>query len=166
MKKFKEDPPQYRIHMMQGLAVKLTIYMILFACIYAVSVGFWIFALILLPVGTIGNYYSMKSHFIRYKASVKTYELAKLLKPIEEDISYHRRKWRIIEKQIGFFGIDIIFFLFTAVLCYAYFADISLYWQFGIVVLSIIPLYMIYFVLIYKFCEYYYSRREDGKESI
>src|SRR6056297_2119261 len=91
--KFKRDPPLYRIHMMQGLMVKLTMYMIVFAAIYAVSIGFWIFALIILPVGTIGNYYSMKNHFVKYKQMVKQYEMAGMLSPIEDDVSNLRRRW-------------------------------------------------------------------------
>ncbi len=152
MKKFKEEPPIYRIHMMQGLMVKLTIYMIIFACIYAVSVGLWIFAMIILPVGTIGNYYSMKSHFIKYKDSVKQYELAGILKPIKDDVSNLRRKWRTIEKKMGFLGVDIIFTLLLGVLSFAYFGSFSVWQKIGLVLVSMIPLYFIYFGIFYGLC--------------
>lgn len=152
MKKFKQDPPIYRIHMMQGLMVKLTIYMIIFACIYAVSIGFWIFAFILLPVGTIGNYYAMKSHFIKYKETVKQYEIAGILKPIKDDVSNLRRKWRTVEKKMGFFGVDIIFTLFLVALSIAYFGSFSLWEKIGIVFASFVPFYFIYFGMFYAFC--------------
>jgi hypothetical protein len=157
VEKFKEDPPIYRVHMMQGLAVKLTMYMIIFAAIYAVSIGFWIFALIIIPVGTVGNYYSMKAHFMKYKDAVKQYEYAGILKPIEEDISPLRRRWRIIEKQIGFLGVDFIFLLFTGVMTYAYFSDFDLWYKLGISFAGVIVLVISYFTLIYKVCLRYYE---------
>lgn len=156
--KFKQDPPIYRIHMMQGLMVKLTIYMIIFASIYAISIGLWIFALILLPVGTVGNYYSMKNHLIKYKAAKNNYEMAGILKPIEQDISKIRRKWRIIESQIGFFGLDIIFLLLIGVMSYAYFGQFSIYQRIGIVLFSLIPLHLIYFEVIYRICKRGYNK--------
>ena len=159
MKKFKEEPPIYRIHMMQGLMVKLTIYMIIFACIYAVSVGFWVFALIILPVGTVGNYYAMQSHMIKYKQTVKQYEMAGILKPIKDDISNLRRKWRTVESKMGFFGVDIIFTLFLGVLSLAYFGTFSIWEKIGIVFASTIPFYIIYFGIFYAFC------REDQDET-
>jgi len=152
MKKFKQDPPIYRIHMMQGLMVKMTIYMIIFASIYAVSIGFWIFALIILPVGTIGNHYAMKSHFIKYKDSVKQYELAGILKPIKDDVSNLRRKWRTVEGKMGFLGVDIIFMLFLVVLSIAYFGSFSLWQKIGIVFASVVPFYFIYFGIFYTLC--------------
>jgi hypothetical protein len=158
VEKFKQDPPIYRVHLMQGLMTKLTIYMIIFACIYAISVGFWIFALILFPVGVIGNYYTMKSHFIKYKPSVKQYEQAGILPSIEDDQSNLRTKWRIIEKQIGFFGVDIIFILFLGVLTFAYFGDFSFYKKILIVAESFIPLYFIYFGIIYELCALRYRK--------
>lgn len=158
VEKFKQDPPIYRISLMQGLMVKLTIYMIIFAAIYAVSIGFWIFALIILPVGTIGNYYSMKSHMIKYKNSAKQYEMAGILVPIEQDISNLRKKWRIIEKQIGFIGVDFIFCLFLAVLTIAYFGTFSLWEKIGLVLLSLIPMYIVYFGIIYSICKRWYDK--------
>lgn len=158
VQKFKEEPPIYRIHMMQGLMVKLTIYMIIFASIYAVSIGFWIFALIILPVGTIGNYYAMKSHLIKYKDSAKQYLLAGILPPIEKDISNLRRKWRTVENKMGFLGVDIIFTLFLVVLSVAYFGSFSLFQKIGIVCVSTIPFYFIYFGIFYELC------REDKDE--
>lgn len=153
VKKFKEEPPIYRIHMMQGLMVKLTIYMIIFAAIFAVSVGFWVFALIILPVGTIGNYYAMKAHFIKYKDSVAQYKLAGILPPIKDDVSNLRRKWRTVESKMGFFGVDIIFTLFLGVLSFAYFGSFTLWEKIGIVLVSMIPFYFIYFGIFYGLCK-------------
>lgn len=158
--KFKQDPPIYRIHLMQGLAVKLTIYMIIFASIYAVSVGFWVFALIILPVGTLGNYYAMKSHMIKYREVVKNYELAGLLKPIEEDISKLRKKWRTIEKQIGFLGLDIMFFLLIIIMSFAWFSNISLLGKLGYVSGGIVLLTISYFTIIYKLCYRKYKKND------
>jgi len=152
VKKFREDPPIYRIHLMQGLMTKLTIYMIIFASIYAISIGLWVFALIIIPVGIIGNYYSMKSHFIKYKNSVKQYQLAGILKPINKDPSNLRRRWRTIENKIGFFGVDIIFTLFLGVMCLAYFGDLNYFEKFAFVFIMIIPFYIIYFKAFYDFC--------------
>lgn len=152
MKKFKQDPPIYRIHMMQFIMTKLTIYMIIFASIYAVSIGFWVFALIILPVGTVGNYYAAKSHLIKYKDSVKQYELAGILKPIKDDISELRRRWRTVEKKMGFLGVDIIFILFLGVLTLAYFGSFNLWQKIGIVLFSIIPFCILYFKIFYEFC--------------
>lgn len=161
VKKFKQDPPIYRVHMMQGLAVKLTIYMIIFACIYAVSIGLWVFSLIILPVGTIGNYYAMKSHFMKYKDALRSYEWGGMISPIEEDISPTRKRWRIIEKQIGFFGLDIVFALFTAALTYSFFSGFDLWGKIWIVFGSIPVLGIVYFVLIYKICKVYYEKGKN-----
>lgn len=161
IEKFKSDPPIYRIHMMQGLMTKLTIYMIVFAAIYAISIGFWVFALIILPVGTIGNFYGAKGHMIKYKETVNQYEIAGILKPINEDISKLRRKWRIVEKKMGFLGVDIIFTLFLVVLTVAYFGSFSLWQKFLIVGLSFGPFYILYFVFMYGLCER--SWRKNGK---
>ncbi len=160
-KKFKEDPPLYRIHMMQGLMVKLTIWMIIFACVYAISIGFWVFALIMLPVGVIGNYYSMKNHFIQYKAAKKNYEIAGILKPIEEDISPLRKKWRIIEHQIGFIGVDIVYALFTLTLVIVYYAETSLWSKLGVMVAILPLLFILYFNFIYKVCNHYYQHGKN-----
>ena len=159
VQKFKEDPPIYRIHLMQGLSVKLTIYMIIFASLYAISIGMWVFSLIILPVGVIGNYYSMKSHLIKYRSTKKQYEIAGLIPSIEKDISPLRKKWRIIESQIGFFGLDITFTLLVLLMLYSYYAPYSLYTRLGIVFFSIIFLFLFYFTIIFKLCNYYYLRR-------
>ncbi len=156
-KKYKQDPPIYRMHMMQGLMVKLTIYMIIFASIYAISIGFWVFALIILPVGTVGNYYQMKNHMIKYKQSVKQYELAGILPPIKDDISELRRRWRTVEHKMGFIGVDIIFTLFLGVLTLAYFGSFNVWQKIGIVLFSFIPFCILYFKIFYEFC------REDDE---
>lgn len=158
LNKFKSDPPIYRVHLLQGLMTKLTIYMIIFAAVYAVSVGFWVFALIIIPVGTVGNYYAAKAHFMKYKDSVRQYELAGILVPIKDDVSNIRRRWRTIEKKMGFFGVDIIFTLFLVVLSIAYFGNFSLYQKFGIVFASFVPMFLIYFEMFYGLC------REDEDE--
>ncbi len=161
VEKFKQDPPIYRIHMMQGMMAKLTIYMIIFASIFAVSIGFWVFALIILPVGTIGNYYSMKGHFIKYKNSAKQYEMAGILVPIEKDVSELRKKWRIIEKRIGFIGMDFIFLIFLGALALAYFGAFSLGEKIGLVLMSLIPMYFIYFNIIYALCNEEYEKEKQ-----
>lgn len=163
VEKFKGDPPIYRIHLMQGLSVMLTIYMIIFAAVYAVSIGLWIFALIIIPVGTIGNYYGMKNHFMKYKSVVKQYELAGIIKPIEEDISNLRRRFRIIEKQIGFLGIHLIFLLFIGVMTFAYFSTFSLWEKLAIVFSSLPILLALYFGVIYRICRRSYDRKNNSR---
>lgn len=157
-KKFKEDPPIYRIHMMQGLMTKITIYCIIFATIYATSIGLWIFGLILLPVGTIGNYYSYKGKMMQYKSIVKQYKISGVLPPIEKDISNLRRKWRIIEEQIGFFGIDIICIIYLAFGIFVYFYDYTLIERISLMALGLIPIVYIYFGIIYRICNMFYRR--------
>ena len=157
LRKFREDPPLYRIPLFQGLSTMLTIYMIIFASIYAVSIGFWVFALIILPVGVLGNWYSMRSYFMNYRDLVKQFEMAGILKPIEEDISNLRKRFRIIEKQVGFFFVHVIFAMFTIVLSIAYFGRYTLGWKIGIVFASLPVLLWIYFVIFYKICNYYYQ---------
>jgi len=150
--KFKQDPPPYRVHLMQGLSTILTMYMILFAAVYSVSIGLWIFALIIVPIGIIGNWYSAKSHLMKYKGVVKQFEMAQLIPPIEKDISNMRRRHRIIERSIGFLGVHVAFTLFTGVLLYVYFAGFSLWGKLGVVFTSIPIITYAYFGIIYKLC--------------
>lgn len=157
IEKYKSDPPIYRIHLMQYLSTRLTMYLIIFACIYSISINLWIFALIISPIGIIGNFYQSKSHLIKYKSTLLQYEIAGLIPSIKKDISNLRKKWRIIESQIGFFGLDLVFFLFMVIITLVYYSNFSLYNKLLLILVSIIPLYFIYFHFIYHVCLRWYN---------
>lgn len=157
-----KTPPMYRITFMKALMTRLTIYIVLFACVFAIKNGFWIFSLILFPVGVVGNYYTSKQQYLEYSNIKKQYELAGLIKPIEQDISNIRRKTRIVEKIMGIWGFDIAFSFPIIILIISYLSNTSLLESLGWLGLGLIGSYVIYYIIIYSFCNSKYKEINNG----
>jgi uncharacterized membrane protein len=155
-----KTPPMYRITLMKALMTRLTIYMVLFACVFVIMNGFWVFALVLFPVGVIANYYTSKQQLIEYNNIKKQYEIAGLIKPIEEDISNIRRKTRIVEKIMGIWAFDIACLSPLIMLIVLYLTNTSILESLGWLGLSLIASYVIYYKVIYGFCLKRYRRIE------
>jgi uncharacterized membrane protein len=153
-----KTPPMYRITLMKALMTRLTIYMVLFACVFVIKNGFWVFSLVLFPVGVIANYYTSKQQLIEYNNIKKQYEIAGLIKPIEEDISNIRRKTRIVEKIMGIWAFDIACLFPLGMLITVYLSNTNILESFGWLGLSLIASYVIYYNIIYPICLNKYKR--------
>lgn len=153
-------PPMYRISLMNTLLARVTMYLILFVCVYLITIKLWYVSLILFPMGVIGNYYNSKKQYLEYSNIKKQYEYAKLIQPIELDISKTRRKYRIIESVLGLKGVDITLALFTLLLISLVLFKVKVLTSFIIILSSLPILIFIFYKIIYKLC---YIKYNNGK---
>ena len=161
LKEAMKNPPEERLCLINAAAYKLNIMGVIVVILFLINLGIWYISL-LFVFTTVINYVGAVRETKQYNAIVEAKKMMGVYQPLEDDISFTRKRFRTIKEGIGDWikfviiaKVTIIMFLLTDP------ASQSNFDKF-LIVLGIVVIFMI----IYLFPVYWVAkwRRNKKKE--
>ncbi len=100
LKEAMKNPPEERLCLINAAAYKLNIMGIIIVILFLINYGVWYISL-LFVFTTIINWVGFTRETKQYNAIVEAKKAMGVYKPIEDDISFTRKRFRMIKEHIG-----------------------------------------------------------------